>query len=161
MKIFCFLVSSLIVMIVPALAQPKAVLVAKAVPATLAVTPGAKTTLKVQLIVQSPYHVNANPASMKFLIPTAVMLTKTQGINIGRPLYPRGMLKKFPFFPTPLAVYQNNTIVSVPLSTAKTIGTGAHQLTGLVKYQACNDRVCLAPTTAQFTVTLQVAKSHK
>jgi len=162
MKTLCVLASSLVTLLMnmPAFAQPKAVLSAKAIPATLTVTPGAKTTLKVQLTIQSPYHVNANPASMRFLIPTVITLDKAQGMSVGKPLYPKGTLKKFTFFPTPLAVYQGNTVVSVPLSAAKTLSAGPHQLTGLVKYQACNDRVCLAPTTAKFAVTLQVAKGH-
>lgn len=139
-------------------AAPEAVLTAQATPGKVVAAPGAKALVKVRLTVRPEYHVNANPPSETYLIPTTVTFARAQDVTVGKAVYPKGQLAKFDFSPQPLKVYQGSVMVNVPLTVSAKATPGARQLTGLVKYQACNATSCMAPTTAKFVVTLQIAK---
>ncbi|MDQ3816024.1 MAG: hypothetical protein M3347_19115, partial [Armatimonadota bacterium] len=79
-KVRCGVVLLIAALGAPVAAQPPAVLTAQAkLPGTVA--RGKSVTLEVKLSIKHPYHVNANPASERFLIPTSVGLTMGQGIT--------------------------------------------------------------------------------
>ena len=141
---------------VPGFAQPQNVLTARVEPTPVTVARGGKTMVNVKLTVQKSYHVNANPPSEEYLIPTQVTLGTAKGMTVGRPVYPKGHIFKFSFSDKPLSVYEGSVTVKVPVAVSKQARTGTQNLTGTVKYQACNERSCLAPTTAKFALTLRV-----
>ncbi|MEE2672275.1 MAG: DUF255 domain-containing protein [Myxococcota bacterium] len=95
-------------------------------------------------IVQG-WHVNANPASLEFLIPTRVEPTRpdTQ-IQVD---YPEGSRYHPRFSPEPLSVYEGEIEISVhsgaPLPTGEELA---------LTFQACDDRNCLPPETVEFAV---------
>lgn len=140
-------------------AAPEAVLTAQATPGKIVAAPGAKTTVKVRLTVRHEYHVNANPPSEAYLIPTTVTFAKAADVTMGKPLYPKGKPHTFDFSPQAITVYQDSVTVNVPLMVSAKAKLGSRQLAGSVKYQACNEKSCMAPTTAKFMVTLQIAKA--
>ena len=137
------------------------VLSAQAVPSQVAALPGKTATLSVRLSIKSPYHVNANPATESYLIPTTLNLQATPGITIGKPKYPPGKKTKFSFSTKPLSVYEGTVMVRVPISIKAGTKPGLRRLSGAVRYQACNDRSCLMPTQARFTADINVAAPRR
>jgi thiol:disulfide interchange protein DsbD len=109
-----------------------------------------RAQLRVVLKIDPKYHINANPATEDYLIPTTVTVEKSPGIKAGAPQYPKGENKKFAFSFTPLAVYEKTAIIIVPLE----VGADAKNISGRLRYQACDDRACLAPKTIAFRVSL-------
>jgi uncharacterized protein len=94
------------------------------------------TTLK----VDPGWHVNANPASFDYLIPTTVSF---EGLSATRVVYPQTVRIKPKFAPDGLDVYEGVTkIVAIfPRGALKPAGS----IRGTLTVQACSDEVCLPP----------------
>jgi hypothetical protein len=111
----------------------------------------------VRLNIAKGYHVNANPASFPYLIPTQLDLTPTTDIAVGSITYPNGVTKKFSFSPDqPLSVYEGETDLKVRLTASKTAQSGRHNLSAKLRVQACDDQVCYAPGTMDLTLPVTV-----
>jgi hypothetical protein len=96
------------------------------------------TTLK----IDSGWHVNANPASFDYLIPTSVSF---EGLSATRLVYPQAVRIKPKFAPDGLDVYEGVTrVVAVfPKGALKAAGS----IRGTLTVQACSNEVCLPPAT--------------
>jgi thiol:disulfide interchange protein DsbD len=125
--------------------------------APLELKAGEKATVKVALTIAPTWHVNANPPALDYMIPTEVKLTGGPGLTIGHPVYPPAKHVKLSFEETALAVYDGEgTEISVPIEVAANATGGARSLAGQLKFQSCNDQVCLAPATVPFKVALTI-----
>jgi hypothetical protein len=88
---------------------------------------------EIGLEIQEAWHLNANPASLDYLIPTKLD-GKVRGLS-----YPQGETFSFAFASEELSVYSG----SVTLAGELAPGERTLSLT----YQACDDRRCLPPVT--------------
>lgn len=97
----------------------------------------------VVLAIDEGWHVNANPASMDFLIPTELRVQAGDRAVPARVDYPQGeMLAEG--FEQPIAVYSGNTRLVARLDQPRPDGA---PLSASVTVQACsNDGRCLAPS---------------
>jgi hypothetical protein len=94
---------------------------------------------RVFLRVKEGWHINANPASSPYLIPTEI-----QG-SVRNVSYPPGKPMTFAFSEAPLSVYDGEVAIEV-----ETEGD-ATELT--LVYQACDDTRCLAPVSKELGVS--------
>jgi uncharacterized protein YyaL (SSP411 family) len=104
----------------------------------------------VSVQIEPGYHVNANPASFDYLIPTGVSF---DGLTPSRIAYPEATLFKPAFAREGIRVYQGNVEIraEVPRGALK-----RHKaLSGTVSAQACNDQVCLPPAKLPLTVKIR------
>jgi thiol:disulfide interchange protein DsbD len=129
---------------------------ATAAPARIAV--GGRGEAVVTLSVLPGWHINANPPSLDYMIPTEVKLDAAHGVRAGRPVYPTPHKEKLSFEDSELLVYDAESQVRIPLE-ASMARPGTYTMTGQVAYQACNDQVCLAPTRVPFTLELVVTET--
>jgi hypothetical protein len=111
----------------------------------------------VRLRIVNGYHVNANPASFPYLIPTQLELTPAAGISVDSINYPGGVTKTFSFSPDqPLNVYEGETDLKLRLKADKSAQPGAHNLSAKLRVQACDDQVCYAPGTMDLTLPVNI-----
>jgi thiol:disulfide interchange protein DsbD len=137
-------------------APPKAATLVKVSAAPLTLAAGGRAEALVTLEIAAGWHVNANPPSPDYLIPTTVTLRGAAGLTPGRTTYPPGEPVKLAFDENPLSVYSGRVTLKVVLAAAKSAANGAHALAGSVRYQSCNDEVCLAPASVPFTLEVTV-----
>ena len=92
------------------------------------------------LTVDPAWHVNANPSSFDYLIPTSVSF---EGLSATRLVYPSAVRIKPKFAPDGLDVYEGVTriVALFPKGALK----DAASIRGTLTVQACNDEVCLPP----------------
>jgi uncharacterized protein len=109
------------------------------------VTATARTTgdhdeIVTTLRIDPGWHVNANPASFDYLIPTSVAF---EGLSATRVAYPQAVRIKPTFEPDGLDVYEGVTriIALFPTGALKDVGS----IRGTLTVQACNHEVCLLP----------------
>ena len=142
----------------PAAGQPIAsTTVVKANPEELTLGKGESGTAIVRLQIQNGYHVNANPPSLRYLIPTELELTPAGGLTVEFITYPDPLTKTFSFSPdTPLKVYEGEAIVKAMLKAAGSAETGKHNLSAKLRVQACDDQVCYPPGTIDLTVPVTI-----
>ncbi|HSK63369.1 MAG TPA: protein-disulfide reductase DsbD domain-containing protein [Pyrinomonadaceae bacterium] len=126
-------------------------------PEELTLGKGESGTAIVRLQIQHGYHVNANPPSLRYLIPTELELTPAGGISVEFITYPDPLTKTFSFSPdTPLKVYEGEAIVKATLKADASAATGKHNLSAKLRVQACDDQVCYAPGTIDLTVPVTI-----
>ncbi len=119
-------------------------------------TAGGTADSIIELKVMDGYHINANPASEPSLIPTEVEIKPTNGITVEKPIYPKGLNKKFAFSDKPLDVYEKTVSVKVKLRAAKNVAKGQQLLNGTLRYQACDNEVCFPPTNLDLMIPITI-----
>jgi thiol:disulfide interchange protein DsbD len=130
--------------------------VVKATPLETNISRGESAEAVVRLKIDDGYHVNANPPSFSYLIPTQLELTPAAGISVASITYPNALTKKFSFSEQPLAVYEGEAEVKVRLSAEKSAPAGVHNLSAKLRVQACDDQVCYAPGSIDLTLPVSI-----
>ena len=108
------------------------------------------------LDIEPGWHVNANPASMEFLIPT-VAKSSAGGQSLDIPTeYPRGRVSDIVLGDTALEVYDDGASIRLLPDEKQTAALKeAGKLDMTVRVQACSDEgVCLAPTDMPVALNL-------
>jgi thiol:disulfide interchange protein DsbD len=125
--------------------------------AAVQVVAGSGATATVHLSIQSGWHVYSNPPSLEYNIPTEVSLAGGFGLTPGKTAYPAGREVKFASDDQPMRVYDGEVDVTIPLSAARTAVNGTHALKGKVRFQSCNDQMCLQPASVPYTLDITVS----
>ena len=124
--------------------------------ADVSIPAGSNADATVTLSISPGYHINANPATFSYLIPTAVNPGKAEGVIAGKSIYPAAQKKKFQFADEPLAVYEGEVQIRLPLRVEASAGKGARSLPLEVRVQACDSEKCYAPDTLKTTIAVDV-----
>lgn len=130
--------------------------VVRASAAEVALSAGGRIEAEVRLDIIDGYHVNANPPTDKNLIGTQLTVAAVEGVEAGAPVYPRALLKKFEFDERPLAVYEREAIIKLPLRADAKAAKGRQMLQARVRVQPCNDQACLPPRVIETTIPLTI-----
>jgi hypothetical protein len=110
----------------------------------------------VKLTVANGYHINANPPSFSYLKATELNVEPGSGITPGKPVYPSSVTRKFAFSKDPLAVYEGDAIIKLPLSAAADAQKGAQTLKGKLRIQACDEEACYPPRTLETSIPVTI-----
>jgi len=98
----------------------------------------------VKVTIEPGWHINSARPLDSFAIPTELLI-ESPALRIERIDYPAHELHKFSFNEgKELAVYQNT--IGIPFTATKLAASGPVRLS--LRYQACNDRLCLPPKSA-------------
>ena len=124
--------------------------------APLTLDAGSRAEAAVTLQVENGWHINANPPSPDYMIATEVDFSDKQRLSVGAPRYPAPRPLKVGFEESVLLVYGGTVVVNVPITAGIASQPGPHTLKGRVRFQACNDQVCLAPVIVPFDLVVTV-----
>jgi suppressor for copper-sensitivity B len=116
--------------------------------------PGETARLAVLVDVESGWHVNSNKPTFDYLIPTEVSLDLPPGWPAAEPSYPLGEMKTFAFADQPISVYDGQFVIPVQLAIPNEIAEERVTARATLRYQACDDRRCLPPTTASASLEM-------
>ncbi len=109
--------------------------------------------LKLQL--QPGYHVNSNAPNEDYLIPLRLTWDST-AVEIVSVNYPKAASEKSEFSDKPLSVFNGNFEIVTKFKRSAKASPGPGFLQGKLRYQACNDKMCLPPKTVEVKVPLLV-----
>jgi hypothetical protein len=150
----------------PEVSSSSEVVKVEAVP--VQISEGGTADATVKLAISAGYHVNANPATFPYLIPTEVTYAPDPDgfcAVVGKPIYPAAIKAKFDFADEPLAVYEGNIEVKLPLTLpkAKDNRCDVYQAKGMrdslpikVTVQACDHEKCFPPATVDAAIPVEV-----
>ena len=114
---------------------------------------GSAVEIKLPLVLRTGFHVNSNTPSDQYLIP--LRLTWDAGPVASTAIaFPKPTMETYPFYPIALSVFSGTFEITTKFQVAPTAQPGPAAINGKLRYQACNDRECLAPKT--MNVALQV-----
>jgi DsbC/DsbD-like thiol-disulfide interchange protein len=104
----------------------------------------ARQSVEVSLEVEEGWHIYANPAGLEGLVATTVTVAAGRELMVERLEYPPGKVSADGY-----KYYEGK--VAVPVTVRRAAGDTS-PLRVSVKFQACNDRLCLPPATVTLTV---------
>ena len=130
--------------------------VVKVTPGSMSVSAGASADGALIISISPGYHVNANPATFPYLIPTELTPQKIEGVTTGKPRYPPSEKKKFQFAEAPLAVYEGDAQIKLPIRAASAAVKGMRPLPITLRVQACDHEKCYPPANLNSYISVEV-----
>jgi len=116
------------------------------------------STQDVQFTVQvkSGYHVNSNTPADEFLIPLKLTFESGVPVEVTSITWPKPSMEKFDFSQKPVSVFQGDVKATAKLKASADAPSGLTHVTGKLRYQACNDRMCLPPRTLEVKIPVEI-----
>ncbi|PJB31727.1 MAG: thioredoxin [Deltaproteobacteria bacterium CG_4_9_14_3_um_filter_65_9] len=117
-------------------------------------TPGTPVDLTIEIRIDRGWHINANPASLPSLVPTAIEVEIEGGEVKSTPRYPEGKIFLIGEAKDRVSIYDGRVtlhamLIPLRLPSGKTEG----HIAVSVRAQACNDTGrCLAPSTLRTAI---------
>ncbi len=122
-----------------------------------AVRPGETFKAAVRLKIGPGWHINANPASDEFLIPTSLEIEEGAGLfHILDIAYPDARPIHLGFSESAITVYSESALIGALVRAEAALKPGTYKLTGKITWQACNDISCLPPETRDLELEIVV-----
>ncbi len=139
----------LVASVAPALAQSVLSVIP---PESTRMKVGQVSEAKIHLKLKPGFHLNSNKPADEFLIPLKLTWApgalETVGVE-----YPKPAMEKYSFSEKPLSVYSGE----FEIVTKFKAGTrGMTTASGKLRYQACNDTMCLPPKTIEIQLPVTV-----
>ena len=119
---------------------------------------GARFETFVVVHVAEGWHVNAHEPSSKYLIGTALDVEPRDDLQVEAVYYPDPLFRTFAFTSDTLAVYEGEVAVILAMRAAKALPPGVYPMQSRLRVQACNDRVCLRPSTVEVPLPIEIAR---
>lgn len=118
------------------------------------VPPGGQAPAAIDLTIAERFHINANPPSASYLIPTELSIAPANGISADGFSYPAPLNKKFSFAEQPIAVYEKNAQIKFVVHAARGSATGKQTLRARLRVQPCDEKACYAPRTVETDLSI-------
>lgn len=117
---------------------------------------GTQFQAAVVLDIIDGWHLNAHIPSFDYLIGTELNLTLPEGVQLLDVRYPEAKELKFYFAEDALKVYDGSSTIFIVLKVSRDMAIGEHKIVGKLQVQACDDQVCLAPSTMDMVIPFEV-----
>lgn len=117
---------------------------------------GTEARIAVALTIEDGWHINSHTPTYDYLIGTNLTLEPAEGFILSDIRYPSGKTMKFGFADDPLSVYEGRADIFLTLRISERVRQGTHILPGMLRVQACNDEVCLAPSGIPIQIAVEV-----
>lgn len=150
MKSLRFFVS-LSMLALPAAAQQCAVSLTE--PVKLRVARKGVTEQLLNLSLPAGCHANSNAPLESFLIPLK-MTWNPGAIEAVETVYPKPSIERYEFAEKPMSVVGGQFEIMTKFKRSATAQPGPASLTGKLRYQACNDKMCFPPKTIEVRLPL-------
>ena len=121
---------------------------------------GANSKIRIMVQVKEGYHIQGNILKDESLIPTTLIIAKSEGLQTGSPVFPRAKKFKLEGSEEPLDVFDGSFEIIVPLQT-QGVKTGTYCLEASLRYQACDARTCFFPKTKRFSIPVKVISQQR
>jgi hypothetical protein len=136
-------------------ASPAPPVVSVSPPVELVLAPGAAAEARLEVTIKQGFHIQANPASEKYLVPARLELDENPRLRLGQPTYPPGRPHRLKGADKDLSTYEASFVIRLPVEASGT-EPGALAIEGRLHYQACDDRVCLRPTSIPVCIPVRI-----
>ncbi len=126
-----------------------------------AIAPGGEIDAVITVTIDDGWHLYANPAGAPNLKPTTLALdaSSNRSATLASVKYPAGEARILASTGSEkVAMYEGKVEIAARIRLAETVKPGPLRLVLRLNYQACNDRLCLAPARLEVPLEVQVAR---
>jgi hypothetical protein len=138
----------------PTATPPLAVTIGAVAPVRIFV--GHETTITIPVRVADGHRVQANPASNEFLVPLQLEFEEVDGLVFGPAVYPKSEPYLLHGSEEVLETYVGELEVEMWVSATEGAAPGEYRASGELRFQACNSRMCLFPSSVPVELSLVV-----
>ncbi len=121
--------------------------------------PGTSARIAAVVTIDDGWHIQSHTPSYDYLIPTELALELPEGWPEAVIRYPAHVMWQSQFAEDPLAAYEHEAVIHVDLELPADLATGGVEAPVELLYQACDELVCLPPTTAETTARLEIGEA--
>ena len=130
---------------------------AEAIIAADKIRSGSTIRIAVQLKINDDWHINSHTPTFDYLIGTTFEFQSQEGVILSDVQYPKGNLVSLSFADQPIDVYEGTTTIFASLKISDKLNPGIDTIKGTVTVQACNNQICLPPSTLHVNIPLKIA----
>lgn len=112
-------------------------------------------SVKVRLQLKEGYHLNSNKPNDDYLIPLRLTWNAAP-LQVEEVVFPKPLSEKYSFSEKPLSVYSGEFEIITKFKAPANAPGGPVLGTGKLRYQACNDKMCLPPKTIDVPLTIEI-----
>ena len=124
-----------------------------------AAPPGSKVMARLEAKVDDGWHVYSLTTPRGGPNPTTIQVNDNPAVASFRVFEPTPKRAFDPSFNLDTETYQTDAVFLIEVELKKDAAPGLAEITAAVRYQSCNDRVCLPPTTRTATAALKIDAS--
>ncbi len=124
-----------------------------------AVHPGMDFEIAIACSILQGWHVNSHTPAEEAFVATEVSLHLPEWLVLKDVRYPRGVKRKFSFSEEPLSVYEADFTILGGASLSVEAPPSEVSLNCTLRYQACDDRMCLEPVEKDLAIPLRIVGS--
>ncbi|MBI5868815.1 MAG: thioredoxin family protein [candidate division Zixibacteria bacterium] len=135
--------------------EPQQILTGQAYASLSQAKAGDTVWLAVLIDLEPEWHINSAHPLQDFLIPTKLELKVPNTLKVGPVTYPEG--RTIPLLGDRMSVYASGATIFVPVYVDPSAPPGNIEATGTLRYQGCNDRLCLGAVDLPLRWNLTVA----
>jgi thioredoxin:protein disulfide reductase len=117
---------------------------------------GSTVQAAIRLIINKYWHVNSHHPTFDYLIGTSFDLQAREGIILADVQYPPGKPVALTFAEQPIDVYEDTVMIFSTIKFSDKLATIMDTLKANVMVQACNDQLCLAPSTVEVNIPVLI-----
>jgi thioredoxin:protein disulfide reductase len=129
----------------------------------LTIAPPSKVTVKrdetaaakLAVQLQNGFHVNSDTPSDAYLIPLRLTWDASE-LQVVDTTYPKPKMETYEFTSKPLSVFTGDFDIVTRFKAPPKAKTGTAVLLGKLRYQACNEKMCLPPKTVEVRLPVDI-----
>ena len=121
---------------------------------------GSDARVALRVTLPDGYHIQSDKPRDPDVIATTLQIDAPAGVTVAETVFPATIDVKLVGADQPLAVFERTFAIGVRLSVASTVAPGELKVPLQLRYQACNDTTCFAPTTTTAELTLRVVAAN-
>ena len=115
-------------------------------------------SVALKVTIKPGWHVNANEGLPEYFIPAQLSLAEGSPMSLlSGPQYPQGQKELLGGSNQAFPVYEGTVIIFADGRMNSQVKSGPATLSFLLKVQACNNQVCLAPATLSVDIPIELA----
>ena len=122
---------------------------------------GSTFRVAVQARLDAGFHVNSNKPLEEFLIATELNLAPPEGVELVELAWPEPIMLSQAGADEPLAVFEETFVIGASLTVETNLPTGLYIVPGVLHYQACDEKMCYLPATADLEFPVAVVPPSK
>ncbi|RKU34333.1 hypothetical protein C6495_08020 [Candidatus Poribacteria bacterium] len=119
------------------------------------VQPGSQFRIAIVVEIDEGWHINANPAGENLIATEVLLPENTPNVTFGEIVYPNGEVMNLASLGL-VPLYHDSITIGIQADLLQTALIQQQTLDFKLRYQACNDDVCLLPTEVSLAVPLTV-----
>src|SRR5579859_7870606 len=118
--------------------------------------PGSKVLARLEAKIEPGWHLYSLTTPAGGPIPTTIRLADNPSIERFRVFEPKPKRALDPNFNLETETYEGNPVFLIEIGTKKDAAMGPSEVAAEVRYQMCNDRLCLPPVKRRATAALAI-----